>query len=148
MKLHILYGSFLPVTVGKEWDAKFVQFQGKSLPFTFFLFERPLLQNCIMHSSICTNGYFLSCYVDIHARNAAGETRLSQSDTTYWGRPHSQPVCCDQCTFHTSDPKLRFNYCWMDKITSKSTLYFSSFINNYKKSSNPGLSPNVWGDKG
>lgn len=49
------------------------------------------------------------------------------------GRPRSQPVRCDQCTFHTFDPKLRFNYCWMDKMTSKSTLYFSSFINNKKK---------------
>lgn len=57
---------------------------------------------------------------------------LSQSDTTYRGRPHSQPVCCDQCTFHTFDPKLRFNYCWMDKVTSKSTLYFSSFVNQIK----------------
>uniref|UniRef100_I3KLL7 G3BP stress granule assembly factor 2b n=1 Tax=Oreochromis niloticus TaxID=8128 RepID=I3KLL7_ORENI len=36
------------------------------------------------------------------------------------GRPHSQPVGCDQCTFHTFDPKQPFNYCWMDKI-SKST---------------------------
>lgn len=47
---------------------------GEKLAFYFFPFERPLLQNCIMHSSICTNGYFLSCYIDIHARNAAGET--------------------------------------------------------------------------
>lgn len=28
-----------------------------------------------------------------------------KSDATYWGRPHSHPVCCDQCTFHTLDPK-------------------------------------------
>lgn len=51
-----------------------MQFQEKSLPFTFFLSKRPLLQNCIMHSSICTNGYFLSYYIEIHAWNAAGET--------------------------------------------------------------------------
>lgn len=31
---------------------------GEKLAFYFFPFERPLLQNCIMHSSICTNGYF------------------------------------------------------------------------------------------
>lgn len=66
---------------------------------------------------------------------------LSQSDTTYRGRPRLQPVCCDQCTFLTFDPK-RFNYCWMDKMTSKSILYFSSFINCQLKSSSPGLSPN------
>lgn len=57
---------------------------------------------------------------------------LSQNDTTYRGRPRLQPVCCDQCTFLTFDPK-RFNYCWMDKTTSKSILYFSSFINCQQK---------------
>lgn len=40
-----------------------MQFQGKGLPFfsfffSIFPFKRPLLQNCEMHSSICTNGYF------------------------------------------------------------------------------------------
>jgi len=70
--------------------------RGKSLPFFIlffcvsFLKEHCFKENCIMHSSICTNGYFLSYYIDIHARNAAGETTLtvllfvllSQSDTT------------------------------------------------------------------
>lgn len=68
--------------------------EGKSLPFLFYFFpflkEHCFKENCIMHSSICTNGYFLSYYIDIHARNAAGETTftvllfvlLSQSDTT------------------------------------------------------------------
>lgn len=51
-----------------------MQFQRKGLPFCFFPFKRPLLQNCIMHSSICTNGYFFSYYIDIHVWNAAGET--------------------------------------------------------------------------
>lgn len=106
---------------------------GEKLAFYFFPFERPLLQNCIMHSSICTNGYFCRITLTSMLGTQLERPVLSQSDTTFRGRPRSQPVCCDQCTFHTFDPKLRFNYCWMDKMTSKSTLYFSSFINRLKK---------------
>lgn len=123
---------FCPLLLEKSEMQKIVQFQGKSLPFTFFLFERPLLQNCIMHSSICTNGYFCRITLTSMLGTQLERPVLSQSDTTFRGRPRSQPVCCDQCTFHTFDPKLRFNYCWMDKMMSKSTLYFSSFINQIK----------------
>lgn len=71
-----LNGSFLTV-LEKEWDAKFVQIQGKRLPFYIFSCERTLLENCIRHSSKCTNGYFLSYYIDLSVRDAAGETQLS-----------------------------------------------------------------------
>lgn len=105
---------------------------GEKLAFYFFPFERPLLQNCIMHSSICTNGYFCRITLTSMLGTQLERPVLSQSDTTFRGRPRLQPVCCDQCTIHTFDPKLRFNYCWMDEMTSKSTLYFSSFINQIK----------------
>lgn len=49
---------FCPLLLEKEWDAKICAVPGEKLAFYFFPFERPLLQNCIMHSSICTNGYF------------------------------------------------------------------------------------------
>lgn len=49
------------------------------------------------------------------------------------GRPHSQPVGCDQCTFHIFDPKQPFDYCWMDKI-NKSTWHFSLI---YESKKNP-----------
>lgn len=115
----------------------------EKLAFYFFPFERPLLQNCITYSSICTNGYF--CRVTLTSMLGTQLERpvLSQSDTTYRGRPRSQPICCGQCTFHTFDPKLRFNFCWMDKMTSKSTLYFFLVYKpnkTKKKISNPGLS--------
>jgi len=89
-----------PLLLGKKRGrgATFVQFwdRGEKLAFFYFIFcvsflkEHCFKENCIMHSSICTNGYFLSYYIDIHARNAAGETTLtvllfvllSQSDTT------------------------------------------------------------------
>lgn len=48
-------------------------------------------------------------------------------------RPHSQPVGCDQCTFHIFDPKQPFDYCWMDKI-NKSTWHFSLI---YESKRNP-----------
>lgn len=123
---------------------------GKACLLLFLFFKRPLLQNYIMHSSICTNGYF--CHVTLTSMLGMQLERpvLSQSDTTYRGRPHSQPICCDQCTFHTFDPKLRFNYSWMDEMTSKSTRHFPHLWikKKKKKSSIPGLSPNEWGDKG
>lgn len=125
---------FCPLLLEKSEMQKFVQFQGKSLPFTFFLLRDHCFKNCIMHSSICTNGYFSSCYVDIHARKCSWRDAFVSKRYDLLGQASfTACVRCDQCTFHTSDPKLRFNYCWMDKITSKSTLYFSSFINNYKK---------------
>lgn len=92
----------------------------KACLFTFFLYERTLLENCIRHSSKCTNGYFLSYITLTSMFGTQLERRICLwINTTYWGRPHSQPVCCDQCTFHTFDPKLHFSFCWMDKITSK-----------------------------
>lgn len=106
---------------------------GEKLAFYFFPFERPLLQNCIMHSSICTNGYFCRITLTSTLGTQLERPVLSQSDTTYRGRPRLQPVCCDQCTFLTFDPKLRFNYCWMDKMTSKSSLYFFLIYKSNKK---------------
>lgn len=115
------------LSVGKEWDAKFVQIQGKRLPFYIFSYERTLLENCIRHSSKCTNGYFLSYYIDLSVRDAAGETHLSLNQHNLLGQA-SFTACCDQCTFHSFDPKLHFSFCWMDKNTSKFTWYFSSYI--------------------
>lgn len=61
---------------------------------------------------------------------------LSQNDATFRGRPRSQPVCCDQCTFHTFDPKLRFNY-WLDGQDDKQIyiIFFLIYKSNkkYKK---------------
>lgn len=122
---------------------------GEKLAFYFFPFERPLLQNCIMHSSICTNGYF--CHVTLTSTLGTQLERplLSRSDTTYRGRPRSQPVCCDQCTFHTFDPKLRFNYCWMDKMTKICIIFFLVYKSNLKEQNAPILDfHQMSGDKG
>lgn len=120
---------FCPLLLKKSEMQNLCSSRGKAC-LLLFPFERPLLQNCIMHSSICTNGYFLSYYIDIHAWDAAGET-CYVSNTTCRGRPRLQPVRCDQCTFLTFDPK-RFNYCWMDKMTSKS-IFFLIYNSQTKK---------------
>lgn len=47
--------------------------------------------------------------------------------------------------FHTFDPKLRFNYCWMDKMTKQ--IYIIFFLIYKSQSSNLELSPNGWRTK-
>lgn len=66
------------LSVGKKSEMQnLCRSREKSLPFYIFSYERTLLENCIRHSSKCTNGYFLSYYIDLSVRDAAGGTHLS-----------------------------------------------------------------------
>lgn len=124
--LHILCGSFLPITV-EEWGAKFVQFQGKS--FSLFPLKRPLLQNCIMHSSKCTNGYFWR-FSSISSLGARLERPILYQwhDSTGAGLDFSLSAV----TNVLFSPLTQTNYCWMDTTTSKFIMYFLSSFLIYK----------------
>lgn len=135
--LHIWCGSFLPVIV-EEWSATFVQFRGKkSLPLSFPV-KRPLLQNCIMLSSVCTNGYF--CRIALISSLGPPSERpiLSQSDRTPPGQ--AWIPACQLWPMYFSHFWPKTINCWMDTTTNKSILYFFLISNLQMKISNPWLS--------
>lgn len=76
---HFIWYGVLP-TGREEWDAKFCAVPGGEA--CLFLFWETTASNCIMLSSICTNGYF--CHVTLTSMLGTQLERpvLSQSDTT------------------------------------------------------------------
>lgn len=93
---HFIYGSFSArLLLEKAWGANLVQFERrkeekKACLFYFFFFsfleEHCLKQNCIMHSSICTNGYFCGVALTPAERSCKDGRAPPWSDNDVTGR--------------------------------------------------------------
>lgn len=102
------------------------RFRKKACLFKFFLYERTLLENCIRHSSKCTNGYFLS-YIDLQVRDAAGETLLSLNQHDLLGQASFTAGLLWPMYFSHFRPKTALQFLLDGQDLKQITRYFFIF---------------------
>lgn len=113
----------------KEWNANFVQIQGKKLAFLHFFRMR---EHCLKIAYGTHQNALMGTFCRIlHWPPCSGRSwrdAFVSKPTRVIGAGLIHSLSAVTNVLFTFDPKLHFSFCWMDKITSKLHNIFSSFI--------------------